>query len=709
VSPSASLRLFIRVAENTTGAPRQAEVLLNGQPAVVVTQGTQPCVTGFDPPAIHTDIAGAARSATVQTSTPDCAWSQTGGFPIWVLPTTRWFGVGPATVGFGFMPNTFFPPRSTDFVFGGRVLRIEQDGATCTFATTPSEISMPANGGTGSFQVTGVGTNCAYLAEPQDARVTITSGGSGTAPATVTFTVGPYTGFGNETIAIRVANALFQIRQNYAPHRTDGTQPSFSAALGPSGLRLLTDPVDVRIVNIEQPSADYTAAADKPWAIVSPSSGVTPARLTVAIDPAQAAQLTPGVYTSFVKLTSSIAPLSTTGFIVKLQVVGANATWAPHGVFETPLANPPAGTVVSGAIPVTGWAVDTFGIRRIQIYRDAVSGEPPGLVFLGEATRVRGARPDVVLATGAPDADRAGWGYMLLTNVLPGGGNGAFTLHAFVENTEGTRVLLGSRTIAVNNAAATAPFGTIDVPAQGETVSGTIVNAGWVLTPQTKAIPADGSTIKVYIDGALWAPVSAYGLARPDVQALFAGLANSNGAGAALSIDMRLLSDGVHTIAWGVTDDAGAAVGIGSRYFTVQNGADSAIEVRDTARAAATVARLPLLKTDVWARDGVDEGGWATRIETERDGGRTLHVRRGQRLELFLDPTLRAACGSYDGHLLTGGVASDLPAGASLEPRRGIFRWQLPVETLGTFAFVFVHRGCDAVERRIPVRVVIED
>jgi hypothetical protein len=31
------------------------------------------------------------------------------------------------------------------------------------------------------------------------------------------------------------------------------------------------------------------------------------------------------------------------------------------------------------------------------------------------------------------------------------------------------------------------------------------------------------------------------------------------------------LENGVHTISWVVTDDAGVSDGIGSRYFTVQN------------------------------------------------------------------------------------------------------------------------------------------
>jgi hypothetical protein len=263
--------------------------------------------------------------------------------------------------------------------------------------------------------------------------------------------------------------------------------------------------------------------------------------------------------------------------------------------------------------------------------------------------------------------------------------------------------------VIVNNAAAIRPFGTIDEPAQGQTVSGTVVNRGWVLTPAGKGIPFDGSTIKVYVDGVLLSPVSAYNRPRPDVKAFFPGLANSDGPEAILSIDTTTLADGVHTIAWGVIDDAGVAEGIGSRYFTVQNGLSSLVWPSvDSSRSADPVARLPMLKTDVWSRAGMDDTAWATRVETDAKGNRTLYAARGQRVELFLDPTLAAACGTYEGHLVAGEVAGPLPAGASLDARHGIFRWHPTAEFSGAFEFVFVQRGCDTIERRIPVRVVIE-
>ena len=72
----------------------------------------------------------------------------------------------------------------------------------------------------------------------------------------------------------------------------------------------------------------------------------------------------------------------------------------------------------------------------------------------------------------------------------------------------------------------------------------------------------------VYIDGV---PVGhpTYNQFRGDIAALFPGLNNSDGAVGYFMIDRTALSNGVHTISWGVTDNAGNAEGIGSRYFTV--------------------------------------------------------------------------------------------------------------------------------------------
>jgi hypothetical protein len=248
----------------------------------------------------------------------------------------------------------------------------------------------------------------------------------------------------------------------------------------------------------------------------------------------------------------------------------------PSGNFDTPVSGV---TGVVGAIPVTGWALDNIEVTHVDIFREPVTGETPDtLTFIGTATFSADARPDVEsLLPTSPLQYRAGWGYQLLTNVLPNSsgsgapGNGVYKLHAVAYDKAGLQLDLGTRTMTVDNAHATKPFGAIDTPTQGGTISGAnSVNFGWALTPQTAMIPIDGSTITVVIDGVLSGNPT-YNQFRNDIASFFPGYKNSNGAVGFFYINTTELANGVHTISWNVFDDLGRGAGLGSRYFTVQN------------------------------------------------------------------------------------------------------------------------------------------
>ncbi len=347
---------------------------------------------------------------------------------------------------------------------------------------------------------------------------------------------------------------------------------------------VVTDPQFVTVSFSGGAAAAWTASSNQANVTVSPTSGVGLKTLQITAGAGPSATIT------VTAPSASNSPLA-------IQVNVATVTpGAPFGSFDTPSNG---ATGVSGSIAVTGWALDSIEVTGVNVMREPVAGEPasPALILVGAATFVAGARPDVqALYPTTPFNYQAGWGYLLLTNELPnnggaaGPGNGTYKLHAIATNKSGVSVDLGTKTITVNNAAATLPFGAIDTPGQGATVSGTVTNFGWALTPPTTGcpaadqpciIPVNGSTIFVYVDGvSLGNPV--YNLARCDVDQLFPGYANSGSTNCALNgtspgpvgyfnLDTTQLVNGVHTIAWSVTDNAGRAQGIGSRYFTVEN------------------------------------------------------------------------------------------------------------------------------------------
>jgi hypothetical protein len=403
----------------------------------------------------------------------------------------------------------------------------------------------------------------------------------------------------------------------------------------------------------------WSASSNQPNISVSPSSGSGSGTF----------QVTAGAGPSGVVTVSSAGASGSPQIQVSVTAVASGTLF---GSFDTPANNTPG---VAGAIAVTGWALDSIEVTKVDIWRDPIAGEaagPNGLVYIGDAVFVADARPDVeALYPSAPFNYRAGWGYLLLTNFLPnnnggagGSGNGAYNLHAIAHNKSGATLDLGTRTITVDNAHATKPFGTIDTPGQGGTASGSAyINFGWALTQNPNMIPFDGSTIAVYVDSV---PVGhpTYNQFRSDIANLFPGHANSGGAVGFFYIDTTKLANGVHAISWTVFDNVGHGDGIGSRFFNVQNNGGGA-------------STEPMHSLNVEAAE-------QTPVEIDQLG----------RVELQL--------GAVSGRLLVAGEQRPLPIGSTLKD--GMFYWQPPAGFLGEYQLVFERGDGSATRVRIKVR-----
>ena len=309
-------------------------------------------------------------------------------------------------------------------------------------------------------------------------------------------------------------------------------------------------------------TADWSVSTSANWLSCSPVSGDGPGLVSVSVD---STGLSTGTYNGTITVSDPNAINSPQTLPVTLQVYKPGFTSEPFGDFATPIH----GAAVRSSIPVTGWVLDDIEVVSVKIYN--------GSNYVGNAVFVEGARPDVEQAyPGYPMNYRAGWGYMMLTYFLPGGGNGTYTINAIATDAEGNQVTLGSKVINIDNANAVKPFGAIDTPTQGGIVSGSsYINWGWALTPQPNCIPIDGSTINVYVDGVnLGHPT--YNIYRSDIASMFPYYCNSNGAAGYFYLDTTAYANGVHTIQWVVTDSAGNTDGIGSRYFTIQNSGSDA-------------------------------------------------------------------------------------------------------------------------------------
>jgi hypothetical protein len=458
----------------------------------------------------------------------------------------------------------------------------------------------------------------------------------------------------------------------------------------------------------------WTATSDLPHVLVSPASGCGGTTLTVQLANQSYA---PGNTAGSIRITSAGA-INSPQFVQTAVRVSPSPTTPPTGVFDTPAD----GSTVNGSVAVTGWATDDIGIARTTICRAPVAGEPgnhpacgAGQVYIGDAVFVDDARPDVAaIAPTRPFQYRAGWGFLILTNMLPNQGNGAFTLYAHAWDLDGFFVTLGSKVINANNGTSLLPFGNIDTPLQGETVSGLVANYGWVLSRTRRADPPGGGSVSVWVDGVAVGVPGGW-TSRPDLTAAFPGYPGINTALAVYGLDTSVLSNGLHTIIWIVNDNTGAGAGIGSRYFNVFNtGSSITTEMAfrpsgpDLGRPVASLGATPTAGP-VLLRTGFNVNAPARTVAPSISGARHVRATERDRVEIRLNASPRAwTDGEYAGYLVDGDRLRELPIGSSFDPDRGIFYWQPGLAFSGAYDFLFIRTRADGTREQIPVRVTLE-
>jgi hypothetical protein len=373
----------------------------------------------------------------------------------------------------------------------------------------------------------------------------------------------------------------------------------------------------------------------------------------------------------------------------------------PFGSFDTPLD----GSTVRSSVPVTGWALDDSEVSSVKIYREAGAG----LIYIGDAVLVEGARPDIEAAyPGYPNNSQAGWGYMMLTNFLPNSGNGTFTFHAVAADNTGHQVTLGTKTITCDNANAVKPFGAIDTPTQGGTASGgSFINWGWVLTPEPNSIPADGSTINVIVDGVnIGHPT--YNVYRADIAGLFPGYVNSNGAVGYFYLDTTAYENGVHTIQWTASDNAGNTDGIGSRYFTIQNSEERRARTSKVQHSIGSfnVDRLPVpveFSRPVHVKKGYGKNTKPQIISPGKNGVITIEIKELERIEIHFFDSKEPTTGTNLEHRTLN--VSPMPIGSTLDTERGVFYWSPGPGFLGTYKLIFIDYNKNCL-RRVNINIL---
>ena len=600
-------------------------------------------------------LSGSATSSTTADASGAYSFSAlAAGGAYTVTPSKAGYAFNPASATFGSLAANqtanFAATQSTYTISGNAGV------AAATVALSGSATSVTTADSSGAYSFAGLASGGDFTVTPSK------SGWVFTPPS--------------QSVSGLAANRTFDFTATVPPAAVVSLYPTALSMAAVSGSSAVTPTQTVRIA-LGGTSAAWTATSNVAWLVVGSGSGRGDGLFTVDVN----AAAMPGAGSTTGKVTVSAPSVGLTAELPCTLTLTESAT-APIGFFDTPTD----GSTVASSIAVTGWALDDIGVASVKIWRDPVGTEAPGsLVFIGDAVFVPGARPDIESTYPTqPLRNRAGWGYMMLTNGLPNG-NGVFKIYAIATDVDGRQTTLGSKTITVDNLHATNPFGAMATPRQGATVSGAAyLSQGWALTPQPGAIPTDGSTIRLFIDGMLQGTVT-YNNLRTDVQSLFPGYANSAGAGGYRTIDTTALANGLHTIAWSVRDDLSRIAGVGSRYFTVLNGVSGARAATLAAQSARVEKgpRRPMMRT-----------GWNTDAELRELG--PLSVEELERIEIVLP------AGDWTGFERVAGQRRSLPVGSRLDAATGRLTWQLGPGFLGDYELELVSGGQSV---RVPVHV----
>jgi len=482
---------------------------------------------------------------------------------------------------------------------------------------------------TGGFKLSFADPDSEYLSEYYNDKSSWNDGDY------VDVTAGGITPNINVQLAENKSIALSKSQINFGAVQNGTSTPADSVVVSNSGIGTLA----------------WTATPSADWLSVSPGGGAGNGVISIGIT---RTDMMPGTYSGTVLVSDPTATNSPQSISVLYKVFAPGNDTPPFGYIDRPFS----GTTVASSIPVTGWALDDLGVQSVKIYRGT---DATDRVFLGEATIVEGARPDVTAKYGDyPQNERAGWGYMLLTNLLPNGGNGPVNLLAYATDWTGQEALLGSSAIICDNANAIKPFGAIDTPTQGGTASGSaFLNFGWALTPMPNTIPIDGSTLTVWVDSLpLGHPV--YNNYRADIATLFPGYANSNGAVGYYYLNTTGYADGIHTIEWSATDTGGNTDGIGSRYFAIQN----AVPVPGSAAVSTGTGTTT-------SRMGAESGG---RNEAGQISDFCAHGRTAEEIAAMPEDARSTV-------FIKRGLAVSAPAETVLPDNEGITRIEIPEVT----------------------------
>jgi hypothetical protein len=172
------------VAANS-GQARSGTIMIGDQPFSVNQEGV--CTYTPSPLEIPVQAAGESSSFNLSTSGSSCNWWEEPYNSPWLTTSPR-SGAGNATIGYTAEANNTGASRTGYVWVQGIWVTFTQPSTPCTSTVSPQEISVPAAGGSGNFNLSSSGPMCPYWEEPYNSPWLTTSPRSGAGSATISYT-----------------------------------------------------------------------------------------------------------------------------------------------------------------------------------------------------------------------------------------------------------------------------------------------------------------------------------------------------------------------------------------------------------------------------------------------------------------------------------------------------------------------------------------
>jgi N-acetylmuramoyl-L-alanine amidase len=308
--------------------------------------------------------------------------------------------------------------------------------------------------------------------------------------------------------------------------------------------------------------------------------------------------LTPGNHVITV-LATDTDPIPDTGSASVTVTVGPPPSVA--------IDSPTAGSVVTGVINVTGWALDNTSVvgTAISGVQVSVDGVSAGNATYGvNRTDVCNAYP------GRPNCPNVGYTFALNTASYA---QGTHVITVTAVDSDG-QPDFGSASTTVTTTVP--PTVMIDSMTPGTVVSGVITISGWAIDNST-SVGTVISSVQILVDGAV-AGNATYGASRLDVCNSYPGRPGCPNVGFTFQLDTSKLTPGAHSVT-AVATDSDPTADKGSWTINITVGNPPAVRIESPVSGANVTGQVTL---SGWALDNVVSVGTAiSSLQVSVDGG----------------------------------------------------------------------------------------